>query len=94
MFLAIAKYFAIYLCFHSEMFPVITLAKILLTVQRNYKVFHAFSLLQGHDVVIQCRDEGRMRRDVYWTREGGQALPKMATMVAVLFILFRCATIS
>ena len=29
-----------------------------------------------------------MRRDVYWTREGGRALPKTATMVAVLFILF------
>ena len=55
---------------------VITLAKI-----------YAFSMLQGHDVVIQCRDEGRMRRDVYWTREGGRALPKTATMVAVLFIL-------
>ena len=38
-------------------------------------------LLQGHDVVIQCRDEGRMRRDVYWSREGGMPLPQTATMV-------------
>jgi len=38
------------------------------------------TVLEGHDVVIQCRDEGRMRRDVYWTREGGRALPKTATM--------------
>jgi len=38
------------------------------------------TVLAGHDVVIQCRDEGRMRREVYWSREGGMPLPQTATM--------------
>merc|ERR1712203_880572 len=38
------------------------------------------TVLAGHDVVIQCRDEGRMRREVYWSREGGLPLPQTASM--------------
>eukprot|EP00092_Neocalanus_flemingeri_P029036 GFUD01031522.1.p1 GENE.GFUD01031522.1~~GFUD01031522.1.p1 ORF type:complete len:2660 (+),score=730.01 GFUD01031522.1:322-8301(+) len=33
------------------------------------------TLLEGYDAVLQCRDEGRLRRDVFWQREGGKHLP-------------------
>ena len=33
------------------------------------------TLLVGYDAVLQCRDEGRLRRDVFWQRGGGRELP-------------------
>ena len=33
------------------------------------------TLLVGYDAVLQCRDEGILRRDVFWQREGGRQLP-------------------
>ena len=32
------------------------------------------TLLVGYDAVLQCRDEGILRRDVFWQREGGRQL--------------------
>ena len=33
------------------------------------------TLLVGYDAVLQCRDEGRLRKEVFWQREGGRQLP-------------------
>ena len=37
------------------------------------------TLLVGYDAVLQCRDEGQLRREVFWQREGGRNLPSHAT---------------
>ena len=37
------------------------------------------TVLRGQDVVIQCRDEGSQRRDVFWQREEGRQLPYHST---------------
>ena len=31
---------------------------------------------RGGDIVIQCRDEGNLRADVYWARLDGKPLPQ------------------
>ena len=35
-------------------------------------------VLEGGDIVVQCRDEGDLRSDVYWVRSSGRKLPKNA----------------
>lgn len=35
-------------------------------------------VLAGHDVVLQCRDEGDARAEVHWTRHKGTSLPERA----------------
>ena len=37
------------------------------------------TLLVGYDAVLQCRDEGLLRREVFWQRRGGRQLPSKAT---------------
>ena len=37
------------------------------------------TLLVGYDAVLQCRDEGQLRREVFWQRGGGRQLPSHAT---------------
>ena len=37
------------------------------------------TLLVGYDAVLQCRDEGQLRSEVFWQRGGGRQLPSKAT---------------
>ncbi len=39
------------------------------------------TVLSGHDVVLQCRDEGDERAEVFWSRDDGVPIPARAIQI-------------
>ena len=39
------------------------------------------TVFSGHDVVLQCRDEGDERAEVVWSRDDGVPLPARASQI-------------